>query len=532
MRRIRNRLAFRLIFWLTLIVALVESSFELINVRIQETQLLEEVVRSIDQLSRGITSATWHAMLADRREAAYDIMRTIGAKQGIEDIRIFNKEGRVTFSTDPNAANQVDKQAEACFVCHAVAKPLVRVDAPSRARIFGNARGGRKMGMVTPIYNEPACSQAECHAHPVDTRVLGVLDITMDLDHVYSQVAGIRVRSWLMTGVAVLVIGVFIVFFVRRFVAAPIAQLIAGTQAVSAMELDRPIHISSPTELAELSASFNVMRERLKDARTTSEAFTQRLEDAVAERTRQLTATQEKLVRSDRLASLGQLAASVAHEINNPISGVLNLGMLMRRILRADGIPPGRVPDFQRYLDQQVEETARVGRIVSDLLSFSRRSTPQTKLHELNPIIERTLSLIGHKLELSGVRAEVALSPSLPPVHCDAHQIQQVVMNLAMNAAEAMRAGGSLSVRTVLDDDGGTVLLVVEDHGAGIAPEHLPRIFDPFFTSKEDGKGVGLGLAVAYGIVEAHGGTIDVKSELGVGTTFTVRLPVKPEYAA
>jgi C4-dicarboxylate-specific signal transduction histidine kinase len=269
------------------------------------------------------------------------------------------------------------------------------------------------------------------------------------------------------------------------------------------------------------------MRDRLRAAMGELNQFTQNLETKVAERTEQLQAAQKKLLHSDRLASLGQLSASVAHEINNPISGVLNLSMLMQRMLKDDGVPPGRLEEFRKYLTQVTNETARVGRIVSDLLAFSRRGKPQRAPADLNRIVRATLSLAQHKMKLSNVTVEANLEEGLPAVPCDASQIQQVALNLALNAAEATQGRSDRRVTVSTSRGEGMVALAVSDNGEGIPPENLGKIFDPFFTTKSDGKGVGLGLAVSYGIIQAHGGDIEVKSVAGEGTTFTVSLPLE-----
>ena len=526
MRFIPKHLALRLICALTVMMVAVASFFAYISMHVQERQLLDGMVLGADQLSRSIASATWHAMLADRRDDVYKMLATIGQEPGIESVRIFNKEGRVTYSTDPHAARQVDKNAEACFLCHARERPLVRVDVPSRARIYDGPDKRRHMGMVTPIYNAPACSQASCHAHPATQSVLGVLDISMSLERVDQDLARLKLDSFVVVLAQIFLMAVFIVLFTRRFVGVPIRRLIDGTKAISAMDLDQRIEVEAPGELRELEESFNDMRERLRQAVNDLNRFAHELEQKVEERSRQLSVAQHKLIQSDRLASLGQLSASVAHEINNPISGVLNLSMLLRRILQEDGIPPGRVEEFRRYLTQISEETARVGRIVTDLLAFSRRPSPQSSSSDLNKLVEKTLALLAHKLELGNAHVELQLGAELPPVACDASQIQQVVINLVMNAAEAMPGGGKIYVRTRLEAQEDMAVFEVADTGVGIPAKNLSRIFDPFFTTKGEGKGVGLGLSVVYGIVEAHGGSIDVTSQLEQGTTFTVFLPL------
>ncbi len=523
-----RRLSFKLVVSLVAIVAIVGVVGSFINLRLQERQILDSMVRGADQLSKSITSATWHAMLADRRMAAYEVMQTIATQQGIHRIRIFNKEGRVMFSTGPEAGTLVDKRAEACFVCHAQDRPHVRVDAPARTRIFQGEGGRRQLAMITPIYNESACSRAACHAHPAGRSVLGVLDISLDLGPLDRELAGMKLRALLVSGVEILVLGTFVVFFTRRFVEKPIRKLIDATKAVSEMRLERPIEVDSSEELGELARSFNSMQERLGVAVGELNELTHGLENKVKKRTEQLRTAQDKLIRSDRLASLGQLAASVAHEINNPIAGVLNLSMLMQRILKDDGIPRDRVQEFRLYLAQVASETARVGHIVSDLLAFSRRPKPQRGPADVNAIVRSTLSLVGHKMELADIRTEADIAEDLPRVSCDASQIQQVVMNLVLNAAEATAAGGTVSVSTRPSRDGGAVVLEVRDAGAGIPPEILPRIFDPFFSTKEDGKSTGLGLAVVYGIVHAHGGDVEVESRVGEGSTFRVTIPRTP----
>jgi len=507
-----RRLGRKLILSITVIVVIVAAVSGLVNIKTEENQLLNTMVLGADQLSKGITSAIWHAMLDDNRQTAYEVMRTIALKQGIDRIRMFNSAGQVMFST---RADDLDQ-------------PAVRLVTRQDFRITAAPGQRRRLEMLTPIFNEPSCSQAACHAHPKAVRTLGVLDLQLSLEPVDREVAGMKYRVLLVTGVEIALISLFIIFFTRRFLDRPIEQLLEGIQAVGQMELDKPIRVDdSAEEISVLARSFDAMRERLRAALAELNQLTQSLEIKVQERTRQLQAAQKKLVQTDRLASLGQLSASVAHEINNPISGVLNLSMLLQRMLKSDGVPPERIEEFRKYLVQITNETARVGRIVSDLLAFSRRSKPQRAPADVNRIVRTTLSLVQHKMRLSNVEVSTALWENLPAIPCDASQIQQVVLNLLLNAAEATQAKSErrVEIETTVGDD--AILLTVSDNGEGIPPENLAKIFDPFFTTKSEGKGVGLGLAVSYGIVQAHGGEIEVKSRVGEGTTFTVTLPLE-----
>ncbi len=533
-----RKLSQKLILSFTVIMTIVGIISSYIHVKTQEKQLLEAMLLGADQLSGSISSATWHAMLADQRESAYQTMETIAQKQGITRIRIFNKEGRIMFSTVKTDTGVVDKYAEACFMCHSAEQPLVKVDVPTRGRVYTTAGRHRTLSMITPIYNEPSCSQADCHAHRASQNVLGVLDVSMTLDMVDAEMAQLQLRVVFISFSIVIVMSLFIIFFTKHFIDRPIQQLIAGTHAVSAMQLDKPIIIESSEELGELALSFDIMRVRLKQALEEITQFTEGLEMKIRERTDQLKVAHQKLLQSDRLASLGQLSASVAHEINNPVSGVLNLAMLMQRIMKDDGIPQGRVEEFRKYLSQVVNETTRVGRIVQDLLAFSRRAKPFRAKIEFNSMIQTTLSLLDHKLKLSSVSMELDLQPDLPTVHCDGSQMQQVVINLIMNASEAAQgnSNGKVIVKTYSSNDKEHFVFSVSDNGDGIPEENLSKIFNPFFTTKGEGKGVGLGLAVVFGIIEAHKGDIDVKSVVNQGTTFTVTLPydetIAPEHVS
>lgn len=264
--------------------------------------------------------------------------------------------------------------------------------------------------------------------------------------------------------------------------------------------------------------------------RRQEEELTRRLERMVEERTRQLQETTAQLLHRDKMASLGKLAAAVVHEINNPIAGILNLTLLMKRML-AEGPPgPGELEDFRGFLGLMETETRRVSRIVSDLLAFSRQSRLEMKPLDLNRLIEKTVQLNANLLKIAGVQVEKHLAPELFPVFGSEDQLQQVLVNLICNAAQAMepRGGGRLTLTSENDPGGEWIRIRIEDTGVGIPAENLPRIFEPFFTTR-GGKGVGLGLSVAYGIVQGHGGSITVASRVGEGTHFEIRLPRSPD---
>jgi PAS domain S-box-containing protein len=256
--------------------------------------------------------------------------------------------------------------------------------------------------------------------------------------------------------------------------------------------------------------------------------ITQRLEQMVQDRTHQLKETHEKLLHQDKMSSLGKLSASVVHEINNPIAGILNLIMLMKRIASEEVVKEKEIDQFKKYLDLMENETRRTSRIVSNLLAFARQSKMEPKRVSVNKLIEKTLFLNSNLLKIDGVKLDTKLNPNLPDLIGSEDQLQQVFMNLVSNATEAMESGGgSLTIETkhLLRED--KLQINFRDTGPGIPEDDIPKLFEPFFTTKKKGKGVGLGLSVAYGIVQEHDGSIYVKSKLGKGTTFQVKLPLK-----
>lgn len=256
-----------------------------------------------------------------------------------------------------------------------------------------------------------------------------------------------------------------------------------------------------------------------------------RLEQMVDERTSQLQETHAKLLHKDKMASLGKLAASVVHEINNPIAGLLNFILLMKRILKEEAGKVGGLASFDRYLTLMETETRRISRIVSNLLTFSRQSKIELGSQDINRLVEETLFLNDNLLKIQNVKVDKQLDPALPHVVGSADQLKQIFMNMVSNAAEAMegKGGGLLSVQTKCGIAQDSIRISFSDTGVGVSPEQLDKLFEPFYTTKKKGKGVGLGLSVVYGIIKAHNGSIAVDSRPGDGATFTIELPLSPE---
>ena len=495
------------------------------SVRLQRHNLEDTTFAAGDRIGETIKRSTRFGMLNNHSEQVHETIKAIAAQPGMNKIRIFNEEGKVRFSTDEHETNgQVDKKGEACYGCHAEQQPLARLNRPDRMRIYESG-GERILGLINPIENEPSCYNAACHAHSPDKQILGVVDVTLSLAKVDEQIGDAGRQMILNFIAAILVISPMIGVLVWLMVNRPVKRLIVGTKRVAAGDLDYRIDAGSRDELGELAMSFNRMTTEVKRADSELNEWARTLESRVEEKTAELKQAHAHILSVERMASLGKLAAIVAHEINNPLAGILIYAKLLLKKLR-NGDTPLDTGEYQAHLDMIATESARCGDIVKNLLQFSRQSKPNLEPSDLNEIIRQSLQLVRHKVDLMGIKTALDLDDGIPAIVCDAQQIKQAIVALLINACEAMLPGeGRLEIVTRFLADEMRVEIRVADNGIGMDEETRRRVFEPFFTTKEQGKGVGLGLAVVDGIVNTHSGDIRVESAPGRGTTFIISLP-------
>jgi two-component system, NtrC family, sensor kinase len=499
-----------------------------LNVRLHRQHLEQNTLLSAERISDAIKRGTTDYMLRNDRQGMHHSIQAIAAEPGMERIRIFDKEGRITYSTDPTEQNHVvDKSAEACYGCHAQSQPLARLNRPDRFRIYRNASGTRVLGIITPIENQPACANASCHAHPAEQQILGVLDTNVSLAKADVQLAESSRRMKVYTTCALLLIMVLSWFFIWRVVARPITALKRATEHIASGDLGYQIQVRSEDEIAELARSFNDMSSRLESEHNQNLSWTHTLEERVEQKTRELTRAHEHALQTEKMASIGKMAAVLAHEVNNPLSGILTYAKLLRKWIDREDGGQSRRGEICDSLDLIASESRRCGDLVKNLLTFSRTTPMNLQPTDINHVIEQSLRLVRHQLDLAGIQVQPQFEADLPLVRCDAAQMEQVLLALIMNAIDAMPQGGNLWIVSSSVDH--HMQIIVRDDGSGIPPDILPRIFEPFLTTKETGRGVGLGLAISHSILERHNGIIEVQSETGRGTTFTVTLPADAE---
>jgi two-component system NtrC family sensor kinase len=498
MRSVKLGLAAKLAICVVASTAAFFTLFGYINLRAEQRHSERLIELSARRITDVILRSTRYQMLHNDRDALFAMVQDMGHEPGIHRIRVFNQDGRIAFSTSSREVNTV--------------QPI-----PTESiRTFTDAAGQRVLGTIQPIENSPDCANAMCHQHPASQKVLGVIDTNLSLATVDAQMAQHQASLGYFLSGAIIFGSALAASFIWVVVYRPVKALIDGTHRVAGGDLNYRLPVRSADELGDLAASFNKMTAEVAGVQAT-------IEEEVRRKTAELEKAHKSLLKSEKMASVGKLAATVAHEINNPLFGILTYARLvLRGLARVEG--EGR-DEMVEQLQTIERESKRCGDLVKNLLTFSRQAPSNREPNDLNTVVHRAVMLVKHKLEMQSIELVESLAEPLPFVECDANQIQQVVLVLLVNASEAMPKGGRLEVSTEFISSAEQGVVRVKDNGSGISADVLPRIFDPFFTTKEDQNRTGLGLAVAFSIVEQHAGEITVQSEPGKGTEFKVTLP-------
>ena len=527
-----KNLKLKVSLYLILVLSTAMVLFTLLILKHRQEDLQGVVSRHVTQISEMVVASTRYTMLVNKRDIAEKIIDDIGKQKGIERIRVISKDGTIIHSNRRSEIGySVEQKDEPCVQCHQSSQPLKEVPDEKRWKIIETSGGHRVLGAMHPIRNEPSCSSASCHEHPVSQSVLGIVDIAYSLDELDQSMRSHAIHVIASSLGFIVLFALTIGVLLQRLIYVPLKDLESGAQRVTSGELELDIPVRSDDEFGRVAGSFNEMTAALHESRRQMQELVQTLESKVAERTQELLAAKAEVAQGEKLASIGVLASGIAHELNNPLTGVLTFTSLMRKKAQ-DG------SEDAEDLDLVIRETKRCASIIKRLLDFAREKVPVKGFYSLNQVIEDTVRFVERPASLQQIEISTELDPDLPQVWGDADLIKQVIMNLLVNAQQAIEGKGRIVVASRAarastpakagEQRTSMVEVTVSDTGCGIPAANLQRIFDPFFTSKEVGKGTGLGLSVSYGIVKAHGGKISVESVVGEGTTFHIFLPTTP----
>ncbi|MGB8761856.1 MAG: histidine kinase dimerization/phospho-acceptor domain-containing protein, partial [Candidatus Sulfotelmatobacter sp.] len=474
-RRLTRSISAKLIGSLLAVMVVIFALLGYVNIRLHRQQLEADRLASAERISDVIKRSATYYMLRNDREGLYHVIRTLADQPGMVRVRILDQEGRISYSTDSGEVNHVlDKSAEACYGCHVRSQPLTRLNRPDRFRIYRKAGGQRVLGIITPIENQASCSNAECHAHPATQQVLGVLDTNLSLAQADSQLRVSSARMLSYTAGAMLLVVLFSWLFVWRVVARPINALENGTEHLARGELGYQIEVRSQDEVGDLAHSFNDMSLQLRAANEQIMTWAKTLEDRVDEKTKELRSAHDHVLHVEKMASLGKMAAVVAHEVNNPLSGILTYAKLLRKWVASGQAGNDKRDEAMECLELIATESRRCGELIKNLLSLSRSAPMNLQSVDLHEVINRSLLLVRHQLEHAGIDLQLKLEEDMPRLHCDAAQIEQVLLALIMNAIDAMPKGGNLWIEVRLSNDQNEIKIQVRDDGAGIASDVLP----------------------------------------------------------
>jgi two-component system NtrC family sensor kinase len=506
-------LAGKLIIAVGALMCVVGVLFSIIIYQYEKRTLLrglEEHARlASDRVMRGINQG----MLTAERDLIQESLYTLSYAEDVTWIKIYDTEGKVVFASDPGMIGAVaGKDPSRQSVLKGMEDRTVMTTGPT---------GDVVLKYLSPIFNKPSCSTAECHFHTVEERVLGLLEMDMTAASVFRMSRNILISTVLFGALFMLIIASSLFFILYVIVTKPLSILEDGMKRLARGDFEHPIQISTKDEMGFVANTFNSMTQDVKRYRERLEDWAGELQKEVEKKTSEIREAHEHLIEAEKLASLGRLAAGVAHELNSPLTGILSFAHLMRQRMT-----PERKQDIED-VDVIIEQTHRCSKIIKGLLGFARKGVAEKMHININDLIESTVSMVANQAKFHNVKMNLEMKDGLPKVYVDPNQIQQVFINMLTNATDAMDNKGAITIvtQTTTMEDQQFVEVEFADTGYGIIPDHMGKIFEPFFTTKPVGMGTGLGLPVSYGIIKKHGGDILVRSAIGKGTSFRILLP-------
>jgi two-component system NtrC family sensor kinase len=374
----------------------------------------------------------------------------------------------------------------------------------------------------SPILNEKSCYTSDCHAHSKKQEVLGSFVIRIPLQEFDADLN----KSYFLATLTTLSLVLLLIFFTRRRIKKPLMAIVEVSEAVAGGDTETRLKIADHqlNDMRTVSIAINNMLDNLQEAGKELANWSEQLEYKIQKKSEELGQAQNELINIERIASLGKLSLSVAHEINNPLSGILIYTKLIQKQLKSITIDSPKKDNVLKNLRMIENETNRCGDIVKGLLDFSSKRQDMFEVKNIHETLIQTANLMDHTMKISSIQFITEFKASNDLVYCNPNQIKQACIAILVNANEAIRENGEIIFRT-LNPENGKFRIEIIDNGVGIPEEALPHIFEPFFSTKSDARGIGLGLAIVHGIVQSHEGTINIKSKPGKGTRVAITLP-------
>ena len=532
--KFRHSIYGRVVLIISMLSVFLFVSFSLIFRSVNEEYLNTVIRQSGNNIGSIVEGSLYRSMLENDKSTLQYTLDLINTMNGIDEVNMYDDEDNLVYTSIPSDTSNTHSNPD-CISCHdnlqtmfaKKTKSYKIINVDSDCKMNKNDNSSRHLLMKLPILNEKSCYLSSCHAHKATDDVLGSLIVKIPLKDLDSAVKKSSIEFFLLAIFTTLSLVSFLILFTRKKIKNPLNALIKASISVANGDKNTRLEIKQNQldDMKMVSRAFNDMLDNLQAANKELENWSQQLEYKVQKKTEELGAAQNELMHVERLASLGKLSSSVAHEINNPLSGILIYTKLVYKQLSNPEMDDSKRTSMLKHLKLIENETKRCGDIVKGLLDFSRKDQDNFEPKHLHEILQDTCEIMMHPIKIANISFSSDFSARSDLLYCSPNQIKQACIALIVNASEAVLENGEILIKTTNPDED-TIRLEISDNGLGISAEDLPHIFEPFFSTKQNASGIGLGLAIVHGIIQSHKGKIQVKSELGKGTTLSVTLPL------
>jgi len=531
--RLRSSIYGRVVFIITMMSVFLFASFGIIFRSVHEQYLNTVIRQNGNNIGSIVEGALYQSMLTNDKGALQSTLDIIHTMSGIDEVNMYDNLDRLVYSS--LSSDTATRGNPNCINCHTNINTMFSlkeksyriIDVKSTCSMNQTEKGYRQLMIRSPILNERSCYLSSCHAHQAEEEVLGSLLIKIPLNDLDTAVQKSSTEYFLLAIFTTLTLASILILFTRKKIKKPLNAIIKASEAVAKGDNSTRLEIK-PNQLDDMrmvSSAFNNMLDKINTASIELQNWSHQLEYKVQKKSEELLDAQNELIHIEKIASLGKLSSSVAHEINNPLSGVLTYTKLVHKQLSKAELDPTVKQSVLKHLKVIETETKRCGDIVKGLLDFSRKDQENFNTQHLHKVLKETFDLMAHQMKMENIIFSSDFSAQSDLIYCSENQIKQACVAILVNASEAVLENGEIIIRT-FNPDIDHIKLEIIDNGSGIVPEDIPHIFEPFFSAKHKTSGIGLGLAITHGIVISHKGKIEVDSQLGKGTIISVILPL------
>jgi two-component system NtrC family sensor kinase len=531
--RFRSSIYSRVVIIITLSSIILFFLFGIIFRSVYEQNLNTVIRQNGNNIGSIVEGSLYKSMLDNDKSALQSTLDIINTIEGIDEVNMYDDKDRLVYSSFSD--DTLTHSNPNCIACHADMSTIFPrrekayriIDIKSECMMNENDNDHRHLLIRSPILNEKSCYTSSCHYHSEFDEVLGSLIIKMPLSDLDQTVEQSSTKFFLLATITTIILIISLIFFTREKIKNPLNEILKASQSVASGSKDTRLEIK-PNQLDDMrmvSVAFNEMLDNLQAATVELQNWSQQLEYKVQKKSEELGAAQNELIHIERIASLGKLSSSVAHEINNPLSGILVYTKLIHKQLSSPDMTPAKKETVLKHLKLIESETKRCGEIVKGLLEFSRKEQEDFESKHLHKILQETFELMTHPIKIANIGFTSDFRARSDLVFCSPNQLKQACVAIIVNASEAVKENGEIRISTSNPDEN-NIKIEIGDNGIGIPEDDIPHIFEPFFSTKRETSGIGLGLAIVHGIIKTHNGKIEVESELGKGTTISITLPL------